>query len=87
MVNRDMTFGYNPISTPTFLGKQKVGKPSQNAAQPCARVQGYVNDDLMADGLQKGWGFRVSTWNVYDFFFFSFHCYWIFLVNKCINNK
>jgi len=27
-------------------------------------VQGYVNDDLMADGLRKGWGFWVGTWNV-----------------------
>jgi len=27
-------------------------------------VQGYVNDDLTADGLQKGWGFQVGTWNV-----------------------
>jgi len=23
-----------------------------------------VNDDLRADGLQKGWQFRVGTWNV-----------------------
>jgi len=44
-----------------------MGQPSQNSAQPCARVQGYVNDDIRADGLQKGWssmGFRVNTWNV-----------------------
>jgi len=34
-----------------------VRKPSQNAAQPCAIVQVYVNDDLMADGLQKGLDF------------------------------
>jgi len=27
-------------------------------------AQGYVNDDLRADGLRKGWGFRVGTWNV-----------------------
>jgi len=25
---------------------QEVGKPSQNATQPCARAQGCVNDDL-----------------------------------------
>jgi len=54
----------SPCGRPTCLHKQEVGKPSQNAAQPCASVQGYVNDDLRADGLQKGWGFRVSTWNV-----------------------
>jgi len=41
-----------------------VGKPSRNAAQPCARAQGYVNDDLRADGLWKDWVFWVSTWNV-----------------------
>jgi len=41
-----------------------ISRPCWDAAQPCARVQGYVNDDLRDDGLQKGWGFRVSTWNV-----------------------
>jgi len=41
-----------------------VGKPSQNAAQLYARPQGCVNDDLRADGLRKGWGFWVGTWNV-----------------------
>jgi len=40
---------------PTQIGG---GKPSQNAAQPC------VNDELTADGLWSGWGFRVGTWNV-----------------------
>jgi len=28
------------------------------------QVQGYVNDDRRADGLWKGWQFRVGTWNV-----------------------
>jgi len=27
-------------------------------------MQGYFNDDLRADALWKGWGFRVGTWNV-----------------------
>jgi len=27
-------------------------------------VQGYVNDDLRAEGLWKGWEFEVGTWNV-----------------------
>ena len=52
------------MDAPTCLCKQEVGKPSWNAAQPCARVQGCVNDDLRADGLRKGWGFWVGTWNV-----------------------
>ena len=52
------------MGAPTCLCKQEVKKPSQNAAQPYARVQGYVNDDLSADGLRKGWGFRVGMWNV-----------------------
>jgi len=34
-----------------------VGKTTQNA-------QGYVNDDLRADGLWKGRGFWVDTCNV-----------------------
>ena len=41
-----------------------MGKPSRNAAQLCARAQAYVNDDLRADGVWKGWGFRVGIWNV-----------------------
>ena len=28
-------------------------------------AQNYVNDDLRADGMWKGWGFRVGTWNVH----------------------
>jgi len=38
---------------------KQIRKPSWNAAQPCARAQGCVNDDLRADGLRKGWQFRV----------------------------
>jgi len=52
------------MGAPTCLCKHEVGKPSRNAAQPCLRVQGYVNDDPRADGLRKGWEFWVSTWNV-----------------------
>jgi len=40
------------------------GETYPDAAHPCARVQDYVNDDLRADGLRKGWLFRVSTWKV-----------------------
>jgi len=64
MANKDMTFGYHPVATLTCLHKHEVGKPNQNAAQSCSRVKVYVNDDLRADGLRKGWGFRVGTWNV-----------------------
>jgi len=39
-------------------------KPSQNAAQPCAKGEGCVHDHLRADKLHEGWGFRVGTWNV-----------------------
>jgi len=53
-----------PRGCPMLLRKQEVRKPSQNAAQPCARAQGYVNDDLRADGLWKGWRFWIGTWNV-----------------------
>jgi len=38
------------------------GEISQNAAQP--KAKSCVHDDLTADKLQKGWGFRVSTWKV-----------------------
>jgi len=49
-----MTFGYHIVRAPACIRKQEVGKPSWNAAQPCARAQGCVNDDLRADGLRKG---------------------------------
>jgi len=66
MANKDMTFEYHPMGAPTCLCKQEAEEPSGNAAQPCARAQaqGYINDDLKADGLRKGWSFRVGTWNV-----------------------
>ena len=64
MVGKSTIIGYHPAGTPTRRRKQEVGKPSQNAALPCAKAQGCVHDDLWADKLQKGWGFRVSTWNV-----------------------
>jgi len=57
MANKDMTFGYYPVGAPICLCKQKVEKPSWNAAQPFARADGCVNDDLRADGLWKGWDF------------------------------
>ena len=43
----------------------EVGKPSLNAAQPDAKAEGCVSDDPpRADKLQKGWSFRVVTWNI-----------------------
>ena len=64
MVGKSTIIGYHPVGTPTCLCKQEVGKPSQNAAQPCAKAEGCVHDDIRADKLRKGWGFRVGTWNV-----------------------
>jgi len=64
MANKDKTFGYHPVDAPTCLHKQEVGKPSWNAAHPCARAEGYVNNGLRADGLRKGWGFWVGAWKV-----------------------
>jgi len=58
-----MLVGYHPVSAPTCLCKQEVRKSSQDAAQLCARAQGCINDDLRADELRKGWGFRAGTWN------------------------
>jgi len=64
MANKHTTCGNHPVGIPTCPQKQEVGKPLWNIAQHCARVQGYINDDLRADGLRKGRGFRVGTWNV-----------------------
>jgi len=52
------------MGAPTCLCKKEVGKPRRNAAQPCARAQGYVNYNLRADELQRGWRFPAGTWNV-----------------------
>ena len=57
--------GLDPVGDPTCLRKQKVGKPSRNAAPPYAKAEGCVYEDpSRADGLRKGWPFRVDTWNV-----------------------
>jgi len=58
-------FGFNRVGTPTCLRKQKVRKPSLNAAQPDAKAEGCVHDDPpRADKWRKGWSFRVGTWNI-----------------------
>ena len=42
-----------------------MGKPNLNAAQLDAKAEGCVHDDpSRADGLRKGWAFRVGTWNI-----------------------
>ena len=65
MAYNNIDFGYHPVGAPTCLHKQEVGKPSPNAAQPYAKVEGCVHDDCpRADELRKGWSFRVGTWNV-----------------------
>ena len=57
--------GLDPVGNPTCLRKQKVRKPSRNAVQPYANAEGCVYEDpSRADGLRKGWPFRVGTWNV-----------------------
>jgi len=64
MMVRNNVVGYHPIGAPTCLRKQKLGKPSLNTAQPDAKAEGCVHDDLRADKLRKGWSFRVGTWNI-----------------------
>jgi len=49
-----MIVGYHPMDVPTCLYKQEVEKPSQHAAQLCAKAEGCVHEDLSADKLQKG---------------------------------
>jgi len=49
---------------PQCLRKPEVGKPSLNAAEPRAKAEGCVHDDLRVDKLWKGWSFRVGTWNI-----------------------
>jgi len=44
--------GLDPVGDPTCLCKQKVGKPSRNAAQPYAKAEGCVYEDpSRADGM------------------------------------
>ena len=61
MVGKSTIIGYHPMVAPMCRCKQEVG---DNAAQPCAKAGGCVHDDLRADKLRKGWGFRVGTWNI-----------------------
>ena len=61
-----MAYNYDieldPVGDPTCLRKQEMGKPSRNAAQPYAKAEGCVYEDPSgADGLWKGWPFRVGT--------------------------
>ena len=53
MVGKSTIVGYHPVGAPTGLHKQEVGKLSQNAAQPCAKAEGCVHDDLRADKLRN----------------------------------
>ena len=46
---------------PTQIGG---GKPSQNAAQLCAKAESCVHDYQRADKRWKCWGFWVGSWNV-----------------------
>ena len=48
------------MMAPHAYEKQEVGKPSRNAAQPCA----VYHDPYGGDELRDGWAFRVGTWNV-----------------------
>ena len=60
-----MILGLTPWATPHAYVNRRWGKPSRNAAQPCAKAEGCVYEDpSRADGLRKGWPFRVGTWNV-----------------------
>ena len=59
IVCKNTIVGYHPVSTHTCLCKQKVGKPSQNTAQLCAKAEGCVHENLRADKLWKGWEFLV----------------------------
>ena len=51
--------GLDHVGAPHAYEKQEVGKPSRNAAQPCA----LYDDPYRGDELWDGWAFRVSTWN------------------------
>ena len=61
MVGKSVIIGYHPVGAPTCLRKHEVGKHSQNAAQHRAEAAGCAHDDLRADKLRKGSGFRVGT--------------------------
>ena len=52
--------GLDPVGAPHAYVKQKVGKPSQNAAQPCT----VYDDPSRGDELRDGWAFQVGTSNV-----------------------
>ena len=49
--------GLDPVGAPHAYEKQQVGKPSRNAAQPCA----VYDDPYRGDEMRDGWAFRVGT--------------------------
>ena len=62
MMAYNNVIGLDPVGAPTCLRKQEVGKPSRYAAQPYAKAEGCVYEGpSKADGLRKGWSFRVGT--------------------------
>jgi len=49
---------------PSHAYANRGWEPSLNAAQPHAKAEGCVLEDLQADKLRKGWVFRVGTWSI-----------------------
>ena len=58
-----MILGLTPWATPHAYVNTRWGNPA--GTQPYAKAEGCVYEDpSRADGLRKGWSFRVGTWNV-----------------------
>ena len=49
---------------PPYANANRGWEPSLNAAQPHAKAEGCVHEDLRADKLRKGWSFRVGTCSI-----------------------
>ena len=57
MANKDMTFGHHPMGPPHAYANRRWGNPARTQHNTVLG-RSCVNDDLRADGVQKGWGYQ-----------------------------
>ena len=64
MANKDITFGYHPWAPSHAYANRRWVNPAGTQHNPMLWRRVMLIMTLKADGLQKGWGFRVGTRNV-----------------------
>ena len=64
MSRQNKGVGSAPWVLPHAYDKQEVENARPTVAQHCAKANRCVHDGKKPDKPQKGWVFRVGTWNV-----------------------